>query len=247
MKLMNWPRHVPALKDRRDPRKLLGNLRNLPQKYGYGFLAGAVVAVAAVAAGVIGLLHVFAGPAGRPATAAVAPGTSAHRPPGSPPRALGPNMLAIPSIGTRAPVISVGATGPDGGALDVPSRIDEVGWWDGVWKSPRGVVHEKVARPGQHGVALLAGHIDSAVQGEGALYQLRQVKKGDGVTVTDQHGKATRWRVTGLQVVPKTALPSALFVNHGPPKLAIVSCGGPFDATSGHFVDNVIAWAVPVT
>jgi hypothetical protein len=144
-------------------------------------------------------------------------------------------------------VIDVGATGPDGGALDVPSRIDEVGWWDGVWKSPSGVIHEKVAKPGQHGVALLAGHIDSAVKGEGALYRLQQVKRGAGVTVTDQHGRATHWRVTRIQVVPKTALPAALFVNHGPPELAVVSCGGPFDASTGHYVDNVIAWAVPVT
>lgn len=249
MKLTNWPRRLPELprlpkfQDLRNPRQLLVDLRLLPKKY----VAWAVIAVTAVVAGVLGLLRMSGGPAGSPATAATVPSAPAQRPQASPPRPLGPNMLAIPSIGTKAPVIGVGSTGPDGGALDVPSKISEVGWWDGRWKSPGGVVHEKVARPGEHGVALLAGHIDSATAGEGALYRLRQVKKGDGVTVTDSRGRATRWRVTGVQVVPKTALPAALFVNHGPPKLAVVSCGGPFDSATGHYVDNVIAWAVPVT
>jgi hypothetical protein len=36
-------------------------------------------------------------------------------------------------------------------------------------------------------------------------------------------------------------------VNSGPPRLAIVTCGGPFDAATGHYVDNVIVWAVPTT
>lgn len=224
----------------------------LGKKSGYGFLAGTIVAVAAVVAGVLGLVHLIGGSAVSPALAhAAAPSPAAPGPHGArvsaPSQRLGPNLLVIPSIGTTAPVVAVGAAGPDGGALDVPSRIDEVGWWDGIWESPEGVIREKVAEPGQPGVALLAGHIDSAVQGEGALYRLQQIKQGADITVTDSRGQAAHWRVTRLQAVPKTALPAALFVNHGPPRLAIVSCGGPFDTATGHYVDNVIAWAVPAT
>lgn len=216
----------------------------LGKKPSYGFLAGAIIAVAAVTAGVLGLIHLIGGSAVSPAGApAAAPNPYSAQ---APSQRFRPNLLIIPSIGTTAPVVAVGAAGPDGGALDVPSRIDEVGWWDGIWESPEGVIREKVARPGQPGVALLAGHIDSAVQGEGALYRLQQVKQGADVTVTDSRGRAAHWRVTRLQVVPKTALPAALFVNHGPPRLAIVSCGGPFNSATGHYVDNVIAWAVPV-
>jgi hypothetical protein len=60
-----------------------------------------------------------------------------------------------------------------------------------------------------------------------------------------EHGTVTRWKVTHVQVVLKSALPAALFVDTGPPRLALVSCGGPFDAATGHYVDNVIAWTVP--
>jgi hypothetical protein len=166
-------------------------------------------------------------------------GSSSAQLTGSSPR------LLIPSIGTSAPVVPEGATGPDGGALTIPSSVQVVGWWDGAWQSPNGMVREKVASPGQPGVALLAGHIDSATQGPGALYRLQQIKVGAAITVVSQGGATTHWKVTGLQIVAKDALPSALFVNSGPPRLAVVSCGGPFDSATGHYADNVIAWADP--
>jgi hypothetical protein len=144
-------------------------------------------------------------------------------------------------------MVNVGASGRDGGALSVPSSVQVVGWWDGIWQSPNGTVREKVAQPGQPGVALLAGHIDSAAGGPGALYRLQQIKPGSAITVVGQGHKVTRWKVTRLQIVNKDALPAALFVNSGSPQLAVVSCGGPFDSSTGHYVDNAIAWAVPVT
>jgi hypothetical protein len=158
--------------------------------------------------------------------------------------------LIIPSIGTDAPVYPEGATGPGGGALTIPEDIHDVGWWDGVWQSSgtgssNTVVHEKVAQPGQSGVALIAGHIDSAVQGDGALYRLQQIKPGASITVIGQGNSVTKWTVTRLQIVLKTNLPRDLYVDTGPAQLAVVSCGGPFDAATGHYLDNVIAWAVP--
>lgn len=153
--------------------------------------------------------------------------------------------VMVPSIGADASVIPEGATGPNGGSLTIPGSVREVGWWDGVWQSPSGTVHEKVAAPGQSGVALLAGHIDSATQGQGALYRLAQAKPGAAVTVVGKDGKVTHWKVTRVQTVLKSALPAGLFVNTGSPQLALVSCGGPFDAGTGHYLDNVIAWAVP--
>jgi hypothetical protein len=36
-------------------------------------------------------------------------------------------------------------------------------------------------------------------------------------------------------------------VTTGPPKLALVTCGGPFVSATGHYLDNVIVWATPAT
>lgn len=200
-----------------------------------------VVAVvfAALAGGFLHWVHGFGPGSGGPssgAAAAVGSGSGSES-----------ERLVIPSIGTDAPIVNAGSTGPDGGAFDVPSSVHVVAWWDGLWNSPSGPVQEKVARPGQPGVALLAGHIDSAAQGHGALYRLQQIKTGAPVTVYGAGGSVTHWKVTRLQIVPKSALPRSLYVNHGPPRLAVVSCGGPFDAATGHYVDNVIAWASPAS
>jgi len=45
--------------------------------------------------------------------------------------------------------------------------------------------------------------------------------------------------------VAKNALPGSLFATTGPPRLALVTCGGSFDPATGHYRDNVIVWAKP--
>ncbi len=71
------------------------------------------------------------------------------------------------------------------------------------------------------GATVLTGHIDSAVSGPGALVQ------------------ATRAYL-------KTPLPAAaIFGQQVTPRLIIVSCGGPFDAKTGHYLDNIVAYALP--
>jgi hypothetical protein len=219
--------------------------RRLSKKAAAGAAGAGVVIVAAAAFGISQLTGGAPAGTAQAQSASPRPSVSSSAAPAtidtSSPR------LIIPSIGADAPVVNVGASGANGGALSVPSSVHEVGWWDGIWRSPNGTVREKVPQPGQPGVALLAGHIDSAVAGPGALYRLQQIKTGAIVTVVGQGRKVTRWKVAKLQVVNKEALPATLFVNSGSPQLAVVSCGGPFDSSTGHYVDNVIAWAVPVT
>jgi Sortase domain len=145
------------------------------------------------------------------------------------------DALVIPALGVRAPLVATGAVGPPGAAtLTIPSNIHTVAWWDGA------------PRPGQPGVALIAGHVDSAAAGPGALYDLARIRVGSTVRVT-LRGLTTTWRVVRApELTPKTALPRALFRAGGPPRLALVTCGGGFDAATGHYLDNVIVWAVPV-
>jgi hypothetical protein len=93
-------------------------------------------------------------------------------------------------------------------------------------------------------VALLASHVDWAGEGPGALYYLNQLKVGDPIEVQGANSQVSDWRVSQPPVtLSKAALPASLFVNTGPPKLALVTCGGPFDAATGHYLDNVIVWA----
>jgi hypothetical protein len=145
-----------------------------------------------------------------------------------------PVRLQIPAIAVSAPVLPSGVQ--TGGGLAIPSDPSDIGWWAGG------------AFPGQPaGAVILVGHIDSAVAGPGALFRLQDVRPGDSVVVTAA-GRAYRYRVAALRAYAKTSLPAAaIFGQDVTARLVIVSCGGPFDPATGHYLDNIIAYAVPAS
>ena len=49
----------------------------------------------------------------------------------------------------------------------------------------------------------------------------------------------------GRQQVPKAELPAELFSRAGPPRLALITCGGAFNDTTRHYADNVVIVAEP--
>jgi sortase (surface protein transpeptidase) len=179
----------------------------------------------------------------RPAEAVGAPVTEAlGTTPASPPRgatpavpaeAPAPGRLTIPDLGVDAPVHPVGVAAD--GQMEIPADVARVGWYR------FGPV------PGNPGNAVLAGHVDDAEQGLGALAALREVAVGTEVLVTDAAGVTSRWRVVSRQLIGKQALPTEdLFARTGPPRLVLVTCGGPFLAGTGHYRDNVVVVAEPV-
>lgn len=144
----------------------------------------------------------------------------------------GPSRVQLGRLGIDAAVDAIGID-LKSGALGIPENIRRVGWWrDG-------------ATPGDaNGTVLLAGHVDSAKKGAGALYALRNARRGDTVSV--RHGNRTlRYRVTTTRRMGKAALPSSIYTRTGAPKLVVVTCGGPFDARTGHYRDNIVVTAVP--
>jgi len=119
--------------------------------------------------------------------------------------------------------------------LELPPDPDTVGWWAGG------------AAPGQGaGSAVLAGHIDAAGYGRGALAALLDVGIGDSVEVTDTAGLVLHYVVTARVAYPKAGLPVALFRTDGPPMLTLVTCGGPFDSATHHYRDNIVVSAAPI-
>jgi sortase (surface protein transpeptidase) len=138
------------------------------------------------------------------------------------------------------------ATGVVGGSTTIPADIHTIGWYDGIdttTSSPDSSAADTPPVPGQPGVALLAGHVDWAGEGPGALYYLGQLQVGDPIGA---NGTTTQWQVTQAPItIAKGDLPADLFVNTGPAKLTLVTCGAPFDAATGHYLGNVIVWASP--
>lgn len=153
--------------------------------------------------------------------------------------------LVIPALGVHAPVVATGAVN---GSMTIPRDVHTVGWYDGVDINNGQTVNFHEPWPGQPGVSLLAGHINWVGQGPGALYYISHLVVGDPVEVIGSNGVATHWTVSEAPItVLKANLPANLFVNTGPPKLAMVTCGGPYDATTHHYLDNVVVWATPAS
>jgi hypothetical protein len=155
------------------------------------------------------------------------------------------SWLVIPALRVKAPLIPTGAVGPPGTAsLTIPQNIHDVGWWDGTVTDGTQTAREHAPQPGQPGVAIIAGHVDSAASGPGALYYLKDLKPGDTIQIVNLEGRTSIWIVSSQpETTPKTQLPRSLFATTGPARLALVSCGGPFDTATGHYTDNIIVWA----
>jgi hypothetical protein len=174
-----------------------------------------------------------AAPDAVPASGAVPEVTVRDAAPVAAPDVVPPTRVAIPARGLSAPVDRVGLQAD--GQMAIPDDVDRAGWYR------FGPV------PGAPGSAVVAGHVDDAEQGLGAMAALRDVEAGDEVVVTDAAGTETRWRVVSRELLDKRALPvDVLFRRDGPPRLTLVTCGGPFLPEVGGYRDNVVVVAEPV-
>lgn len=202
-----------------------------------------MLAAGAVLTTVFGVVSCRAAPAndfGVPvATAPAAPSPAASRVPirdGDPPVAAAdaPGRLAIPALELKATVEAVGID-PTTGDLAVPPSVDRVGWYR--------------FGPGFSAAAgsiVVAGHVDSAAEGEGAFFRLGSLGAGDAVTLAGPGGRTRTFRVVARERYRKTAIPLAkYFARDGAARLTLITCGGPFDSRTRHYRDNVVITAVP--
>jgi LPXTG-site transpeptidase (sortase) family protein len=143
--------------------------------------------------------------------------------------------VRVPGVGIDALIDAVGVDAH--GVVAVPHLADRVGWY------------EHGPAPGDPaGSAVLAGHVDTREQGAGAFFPLRNVSVGDPVTVTLWDGQVVTYRVVGKQTILKPRLPvDQIFARGGPPRLILITCGGPFDTVLHSYQDNMVVVAAPLT
>lgn len=140
-----------------------------------------------------------------------------------------PVRLLIPAIGVSAPVIRLGQNAD--GTMETPSSFSDTGWF-----APG-------PEPGEQGAAILVGHVDSR-RGPGVFYHLRALRRGDRVTVVVRDGRRVRFVVTGSMQSAKARFPAGLvYARTRRPTLRLVTCGGRFNRSTRHYVDNYIVFA----
>ena len=140
-----------------------------------------------------------------------------------------PNRVTIPAIGVSTELEHL-RRNPDG-TVEVPQSWDRAGWYS------------EGSRPGQPGPAVILGHVDSK-DGPAVFYRLEELRPNDDVVVDRADGSRVRFRVDRVERHPKDRFPTdAVYLPVLEPALRLVTCGGSFDGSTGHYRDNIIAFA----
>ena len=192
--------------------------------------------LAIVVAGTLGLLLTHhSTPAMKPVAVGVgalpAPSGPIVAPPQSadPAPVASPVSLTIPLIGVKTSLITLGLQAS--GALQVPVSTAVAGWYTG---SPR---------PGSIGSAIIVGHIDSH-KGPGVFHRLDTLRPGDKVYVRRADGTIVLFRVTRVLTYLKDQFPTQTVYGPTPDaELRLITCGGTFDDTTGHYLSNIVVYA----
>lgn len=152
---------------------------------------------------------------------------------GSAVRASAPTTLSIPRIGVSSALLQVGQT--PAGTVQVPMPgpdYDRAAWYR--YSPP----------PGSLGPAVIVGHLDSAGGGPSVFFRLGSLKPRDTLSVTRVDGSIADFVVDGVRRFRKADFPTALvYGNTSHAALRLITCGGPFDDSVGHYRDNVIVLA----
>ncbi|MDQ4029174.1 MAG: class F sortase, partial [Actinomycetota bacterium] len=140
-----------------------------------------------------------------------------------------PERIRIPVIGVNSRLEELGQNA--NGTVEVPEDWDVAGWFEGG------------ARPGQRGPAVILGHVDSR-SGPAVFYRLRELTPGDKILIDQRDGRTAAFIVDRTERRPKTRFPTTdVYFPTLRPVLRLVTCGGSFDESSGHYRDNVIVFA----
>lgn len=140
-----------------------------------------------------------------------------------------PVAVTVPTIGVSSDLARLGRAAD--GAIEVPADWQQAGWY------------RKGPKPGQVGPAVILGHVDSRA-GPAVFHRLRELRPGDAIHVDRADGTTVTFVVDSVERHAKTRFPSdEVYLPTLRPTLRLVTCGGAFDAASGHYRDNVVVFA----
>lgn len=146
-----------------------------------------------------------------------------------------PATITIPAIRVHARVIGLGLARD--GSIAVPSLRTPflAGWYD---RGPP---------PGARGAAVIVGHVDALGVGPAVFYRLGSVRPGDRIYVRLRAGRTAVFEAYSVAEYAKTRFPAARVYGYTSwPTLRLVTCGGDYDARTGHYRGNTVVFATYV-
>jgi hypothetical protein len=141
-----------------------------------------------------------------------------------------PVRIRIPLLGVDSRLERLGRS--RGGTVEVPAHWGRAGWY------------RNGPRPGEHGAAVILGHVDSPT-GPAVFAGIAELRAGARVLVTRADGSSVAFRVTRVEQRRRSRFPvQAVYWPTLRPELRLVTCGGRYDRARGGYLSNVIVFAV---
>ncbi|MEU8251491.1 class F sortase [Nonomuraea sp. NPDC048916] len=142
-----------------------------------------------------------------------------------------PVRIKIPKLGVNAPVKSVGLA--KNGTIQVPPADNPnlAGWY------------RNMSTPGEAGPAVILGHKDTRTR-SAVFSRVHELRHGDTIEVKRQDGTTAVFTVGGVEQASKETFPTQrVYGNQANAQLHLITCGGIYNRSSGHYTDNVIVYA----
>jgi hypothetical protein len=143
-----------------------------------------------------------------------------------------PVSVDIPAIGVHSKLMHLGVNSD--GTIQVPplrTRAGEAAWY------------KYSATPGAIGTSVIEGHVDN-YQGPAVFFRLGALTPGDRVNVTLADGVTAVFRVTGVRQYAKSRFPAkTIYGAAGFAALHLITCGGAFDHSTGHYLSSTVVFA----
>ena len=144
------------------------------------------------------------------------------------PSGITPARIYIPAIDLHAKVEFVDVM--DNGQMGVPNRIESVGYL------ANGIL------PGAVGNAVMDGHYDG-LKGPAVFFRLKQLKKGDLVSVINERGEAIEFAVQSVQTYGKSVAPiSMIFGPTNEPRLNLITCAGKYNRRLKEYEERLVVF-----
>ncbi|MEO8065235.1 MAG: sortase [Candidatus Doudnabacteria bacterium] len=140
-----------------------------------------------------------------------------------------PLRLVIPSLNVDAAIENVGETA--GGAMDVPKRPEDVGWYD---QGPK---------PGQEGSSVIAGHLDWTNGKAAVFYNLNKLVKGDMVQILTENGESVPFAVRETRFYDFDAKVPEVYSSDSGAHLNLVTCAGVWDKSKKTYSKRFVVFA----
>jgi LPXTG-site transpeptidase (sortase) family protein len=140
-----------------------------------------------------------------------------------------PTKLDIPAANIHALVEPVSVL--KNGNMGVPRAFDKVG------------ILSPWTKPGENGNAVIAGHFDHYT-GPAVFYNLRKLKQGDKIFVSDGKGKKLTFVVKKVESYKTPEAPlEQIFGKSSTPHLNLITCGGKFNKKTQEHARRVVVFS----